>query len=96
MCSVWGVHDGAVCPTASQEKSEEREEREAKERREEAINKRERERARSERSEQRKTENNSGAIAPCVAVSEAFKWRRSAASVGNVQTNGITPALVSP
>ena len=40
-----------------------------------------------------KKQKNSDAIAPCVVVSEAFKWRRSAASVGNVHTNGITPAL---
>ena len=72
-----------------------REKREKRRREERRQSTKERERARSERSEQRKTENNSGAIAPCVAVSEAFNWRRSAASVGNVHTNGITPALVS-
>ena len=62
-------------------------------------NKRTKEREQSERSEhknkQKKQKNSGGAIAPCVAVLEAFNWRRSAVSVGNVHTNGITPALVS-
>ena len=48
----------------------------------------------STKTEKQKKQKSSGAIAPCVAVSEAFNWRRSAASVGNVHTNGITPALV--
>ena len=97
------MHGDAGCPAASQEKREERRgERRREEERggEQPINKNKRteEREQSERSEHKKTEKqkNSGAIAPCVAVSEAFNWRRSAASVGNVHTNGITPALVSP
>ena len=102
--AVCGVHDDAVCPAASQEKREEEEREERRREKRRAANqqkqKNKREREQSERSEhknkQKKQKNSGGAIAPCVAVSEAFKWRRSAASVGNVHTNGITPALVSP
>ena len=75
-----------------------KEERGGERRGEQPINKNKRTKAREKRAQKnRKTEKteNSGAIAPCVAVLEAFNWRRSAVSVGNVHTNGITPALVS-
>ena len=101
MQCVWGVHGDAVCPTASQRREKRGERRREKRRaanQQKQKNKREREQSeRSERNKKtkQKKQKNSGAIAPCVAVSEAFNWRRSAASVGNVHTNGITPALVS-
>ena len=79
----------------------EEEEKRGEKREEQPINKNKRTKEReskvreaSTKTEKQKNQKSSGAIAPCVAVSEAFNWRRSAASVGNVHTNGITPALV--
>ena len=102
VCSVCGV---CMVMQSAQQQVKRSEERRGEERGEQPINqqkqknKREREskvrEASTKTNKTQKEQKNSGAIAPCVAVSAAFNWRRSAASVGNVHTNGITPALVS-